>query len=57
MTGKVLIACGTANGSTARIIPLVPGVQRAMDRLGVEERITFGGCLREGARGGIAACS
>ncbi|MGW4075340.1 flavodoxin domain-containing protein [Streptomyces asiaticus] len=37
-----------------RNIPPVSGVRRAMDRLGVREHLTFGGCLEEGARGRVA---
>ncbi|MGW0205459.1 flavodoxin domain-containing protein [Streptomyces sp. NPDC003233] len=37
-----------------RNIPLVPGVRRAVDRLGVREHVTFGGCLQEGASGRVA---
>ncbi|GAA1913425.1 hypothetical protein GCM10009837_42690 [Streptomyces durmitorensis] len=37
-----------------RDIPPVPGVQRAMARLGAREHITFGGCLVEGATGFMA---
>jgi len=35
-------------------IPPVPGVRRAMARLDARGHITFGGCLQEGAKGGIA---
>ncbi|MFJ9535931.1 flavodoxin domain-containing protein [Streptomyces sp. NPDC101225] len=35
-------------------IPPVPGVRRAMDRLGAREHVTFGGCLQEGAKGRLA---
>ncbi|MFF3448310.1 flavodoxin domain-containing protein [Streptomyces sp. NPDC002667] len=37
-----------------RDIPPVRGVQRAIDRLDVREHVTFGGCLKEGAKGRIA---
>ncbi|MFF7129281.1 flavodoxin domain-containing protein [Streptomyces sp. NPDC016566] len=40
--------------ASERNIPPVPGVRRAMDRLGVREHITFGGSLEEGARGRVA---
>lgn len=30
------------------------GVRRVMDRLGVREHVTFGGCLEEGASGRVA---
>ncbi|MEU1192945.1 flavodoxin domain-containing protein [Streptomyces sp. NPDC005859] len=40
--------------ASERDIPPVRGVQRAMDRLGVQDHITFGGCLEEGARGRVA---
>ncbi|MFD9789321.1 flavodoxin domain-containing protein [Streptomyces sp. NPDC059070] len=35
-------------------LPPVSGVQRAMTRLGVRGHVTFGGCLREGAKGRMA---
>lgn len=37
-----------------RDIPPVPGLRRAMTRLDAREHVTFGGCLREGAKGRIA---
>lgn len=40
--------------ASEREIPPVPGVRRAFDRIGAVEHTTFGGCLREGARGRIA---
>ncbi|MEU5998981.1 flavodoxin domain-containing protein [Streptomyces sp. NPDC047197] len=40
--------------ASERNIPPVPGVQRALVRLGAQEHVTFGGCLDEGARGFIA---
>ncbi|MER6736197.1 flavodoxin domain-containing protein [Streptomyces puniciscabiei] len=40
--------------ASKRNIPPVSGVRRAMDRLGVKEHVTFGGCLEQGARGGVA---
>ncbi|MGW2641813.1 flavodoxin domain-containing protein [Streptomyces sp. NPDC001348] len=46
---------GPLDASAAqRNIPPVSGVQRAIDRLGAREHITFGGCLEEGARGRVA---
>ncbi|MFF3886005.1 flavodoxin domain-containing protein [Streptomyces sp. NPDC001914] len=35
-------------------IPPVRGVQRTMNRLDVREHVTFGGCLKEGAKGRMA---
>lgn len=40
--------------ASERDIPPVPGVRRAMIRLDVQEHVTFGGCLEEGAKGFIA---
>jgi menaquinone-dependent protoporphyrinogen oxidase len=40
--------------ASERDIPPVPGVARAMTELGVREHVTFGGCLRDGAKGWIA---
>ncbi|MEU2749848.1 flavodoxin domain-containing protein [Streptomyces collinus] len=40
--------------ASERDIPPVPGVKRAMARLDVREHVTFGGCLREGAKGWVA---
>ncbi|MCC5478301.1 flavodoxin domain-containing protein [Streptomyces barringtoniae] len=40
--------------ASERNIPPVSGVRRAMERLGVREHVTFGGCLEEGARGRAA---
>ncbi|MFI0960802.1 flavodoxin domain-containing protein [Streptomyces sp. NPDC021080] len=37
-----------------RDIPPVPGVRRAMTRLDARGHVTFGGCLKEGAKGRIA---
>ncbi|MFF4537180.1 flavodoxin domain-containing protein [Streptomyces aureus] len=37
-----------------RDIPPVRGVQRAMTRLDARGHVTFGGCLKEGAKGRIA---
>ncbi|WAZ19481.1 flavodoxin domain-containing protein [Streptomyces cinnabarinus] len=37
-----------------RDIPPVPGLRRAMTRLDARAHVTFGGCLREGAKGRIA---
>ncbi|MFB7242011.1 flavodoxin [Streptomyces populi] len=46
---------GPLDASAAeRDIPPVRGVQRAMTRLDARGHITFGGCLKEGARGRIA---
>ncbi|MET9128805.1 flavodoxin domain-containing protein [Streptomyces antibioticus] len=40
--------------ASERDIPPVRGVRRAMDRLGVEEHVTFGGRLEDGAKGWVA---
>ncbi|GAA2246405.1 MULTISPECIES: flavodoxin domain-containing protein [Streptomyces] len=40
--------------ASERDIPPVPWVKRAMARLDVREHVTFGGCLREGAKGWVA---
>ncbi|MFE2971161.1 flavodoxin domain-containing protein [Streptomyces sp. NPDC059340] len=40
--------------ATEKDIPPVPGVRRAMTRLGVRAHVTFGGCLEEGAKGFVA---
>ncbi|MGW0146414.1 flavodoxin domain-containing protein [Streptomyces sp. NPDC004822] len=40
--------------ASARDIPPVPGVERAMTRLHAQGHVTFGGCLQEGARGSVA---
>ncbi|BBC29615.1 Flavodoxin [Streptomyces graminofaciens] len=40
--------------ASERDIPPVPGVRRAVIRLDVQEHVTFGGCLDEGAKGFIA---
>lgn len=40
--------------ASERDIPPVPGVKKAMARLDVQEHITFGGSLREGAKGWVA---
>ncbi|MGV9452506.1 flavodoxin domain-containing protein [Streptomyces sp. NPDC003635] len=40
--------------ASERDIPPVPGVRRAMARLDARGHETFGGCLREGAKGRIA---
>ncbi|MFJ8114189.1 flavodoxin domain-containing protein [Streptomyces sp. NPDC096132] len=37
-----------------RDLPPVPGVRRAMNRLGVRDHVTFGGRLEEGAKGWVA---
>ncbi|MFD9253079.1 flavodoxin domain-containing protein [Streptomyces bottropensis] len=50
-----LFSSGPLDASASeREIPPVPGVRRTMIRLDVEEHVTFGGCLGEGARGFIA---
>ncbi|HET6861364.1 MAG TPA: flavodoxin domain-containing protein [Streptomyces sp.] len=50
-----LFSSGPLDASASeRDIPPVPGVRRAMDRIGAREHITFGGCLKEGAKGFIA---
>ena len=50
-----LFSSGPLDASAAeRDIPPVPGVQRTMTRLGAREHATFGGCLEEDARGGVA---
>lgn len=50
-----LFSSGPLDASASeRNIPPVPGVQRAMVRLGAQEHVTFGGCLEEGAQGFIA---
>lgn len=40
--------------ATERDIPPVPGVRRIMTRLDTQGHVTFGGCLKEGARGFVA---
>lgn len=40
--------------AVGRDIPPVPGVKKAMTRLGAREHVTFGGCLEEGAKGWVA---
>lgn len=40
--------------ASERDIDPVPGVKRAMVRLGARGHVTFGGCLEEGAKGFIA---
>ncbi|GHA03001.1 flavodoxin domain-containing protein [Streptomyces purpurascens] len=40
--------------ASERDIPPVPGVRKAMVRLDAREHVTFGGCLREGAKGWVA---
>ncbi|WP_261717509.1 flavodoxin domain-containing protein [Streptomyces sp. FZ201] len=40
--------------ASERDIPPVPGVRRAMTRLDARQHVTFGGCLREGAKGRVA---
>ncbi|MFJ8636286.1 flavodoxin domain-containing protein [Streptomyces sp. NPDC093568] len=40
--------------ASERDIPPVPGVRKAMARLDAREHVTFGGCLKEGAKGWVA---
>ncbi|MFD8226179.1 flavodoxin domain-containing protein [Streptomyces massasporeus] len=40
--------------ASERDIPPVPGVKKATYRLDAREHVTFGGCLREGAKGWVA---
>jgi menaquinone-dependent protoporphyrinogen oxidase len=40
--------------ASERDIPPVPGVKKAMARLDAKEHVTFGGCLKEGAKGWVA---
>ncbi|MEV0321370.1 flavodoxin domain-containing protein [Streptomyces sp. NPDC050658] len=40
--------------ASERDIPPVPFVRRILIRINAKEHITFGGCLREGARGRVA---
>ncbi|MCE7047341.1 flavodoxin domain-containing protein [Streptomyces purpurascens] len=40
--------------ASERDIPPVPGVKKAIIRLDAREHITFGGCLKEGAKGWVA---
>ncbi|MFI7497979.1 flavodoxin domain-containing protein [Streptomyces sp. NPDC049687] len=40
--------------ASERDIPPVRGVQQAMTRLDVRDHVTFGGCLRDGAKGWVA---
>ena len=40
--------------ASERDIPPVPGLRRAMTRLDARQHVTFGGCLREGAKGAVA---
>ncbi|MGW1957864.1 flavodoxin domain-containing protein [Streptomyces sp. NPDC001920] len=50
-----LFSSGPLDASASeRDIPPAPGVKKAMDRLDAREHITFGGCLREGAKGWVA---
>lgn len=50
-----LFSSGPLDSSAAdRDIPPVRGVQRTMYKLDVQGHITFGGCLKEGAKGRIA---
>lgn len=60
--GKALAECpvwlfssGPLDPSASeRDIPPVPGVKKAIAWLDAQEHITFGGCLREGAKGWVA---
>ncbi|MDT7839929.1 flavodoxin domain-containing protein [Streptomyces justiciae] len=50
-----LFSSGPLDASASeKDIPPVPGVRRAMTRLGARGHVTFGGCLVEGAEGRIA---
>jgi menaquinone-dependent protoporphyrinogen oxidase len=50
-----LFSSGPLDASASeRDIPPVPGVRRAMARLGARGHTTFGGCLEEGAKGWVA---
>ncbi|WP_327730981.1 flavodoxin domain-containing protein [Streptomyces sp. NBC_00487] len=50
-----LFSSGPLDASASeRDIPPVPGVKKAMARLGAEDHVTFGGCLEEGAKGWVA---
>lgn len=50
-----LFSSGPLDASASeRDIPPVPGVKKAMARLDAREHVTFGGCLREGAKGWVA---
>ncbi|MEW1928750.1 flavodoxin domain-containing protein [Streptomyces sp. NPDC088360] len=50
-----LFSSGPLDASASeRDIAPVPGVKRAMVRLGARDHVTFGGCLEEGAKGFIA---
>ncbi|MET7479285.1 flavodoxin domain-containing protein [Streptomyces sp. NPDC005648] len=50
-----LFSSGPLDASASeKDIPPVPGVRRAMTRLDARGHVTFGGCLREGAKGRIA---
>jgi menaquinone-dependent protoporphyrinogen oxidase len=47
-----LLSSGPLDASASqRDIPPVPWVEKATARLDAQDHITFGGCLREGARG------
>ncbi|MFE1260852.1 flavodoxin domain-containing protein [Streptomyces albogriseolus] len=50
-----LFSSGPLDASAAeRDIPPVPWVQKAVVRLDARDHVTFGGCLREGAKGWVA---
>ncbi|MEV8314733.1 flavodoxin domain-containing protein [Streptomyces sp. NPDC059900] len=50
-----LFSSGPLDASAAeRDIPPVPAVRRALIRLDAREHVTFGGCLKEGAKGRVA---
>ncbi|KOG37097.1 flavodoxin domain-containing protein [Streptomyces resistomycificus] len=50
-----LFSSGPLDASASeRDIPPVPGVRRIMTRLDVDEHVTFGGRLEEGAKGRVA---
>ncbi|MFJ9908837.1 flavodoxin domain-containing protein [Streptomyces sp. NPDC101152] len=50
-----LFSSGPLDASASeRDIPPVPGVRRAITRLDARGHVTFGGCLKEGAKGRIA---
>lgn len=40
--------------ASERDIPPVPGVKKVMDQLDADQHVTFGGCLKEGAKGWVA---
>ncbi|MGW6058094.1 flavodoxin domain-containing protein [Streptomyces sp. NPDC055189] len=50
-----LFSSGPLDASAGeRDIPPVPAARRALVRLGAREHVTFGGCLKEGAKGRVA---